>query len=367
MYIDLWGWFWTEEGKAHQNRDPVILRLVELARQGWAYRRSAQSQMMLTCFEDGAKLAQAQSNPCWELFFTYWACSTLFYHVNDLQKALEQTVKLTSRAHQEQYSPCPIRSRIYFLLADIYYEIDVFGYEDEIRESMDYLEQHIPMDEDTHFRLLHHRADIHFLYERYDAAFEGVTHYMAKAQHNDFRMRSAHQLLRAIAYARGELRIAHDHTLQAEHYARMIQSHVDVGIALFWQATLHKRQGNDAAAQQVYLQGVGIYTQHELPRWPDYYNAICDFLEISGEHERAIQLRQQQLAEYSEYGSLFYLGWGHLQYCRLLGRLGQDSEQALISAYQLADAMQKPQHYLMKLQKIKDGNYFQYDWQRQIG
>lgn len=367
MYVDLWGWFWDEERKAHRKQDKITLRLVELARYGWAYRRSAQSQMMLQCFEDGAELAIKQSNPCWEIFFTYWSCSTLFYHVDDIQGALERTVKLTSRAHQDQYSTCPIRSRIYFLLADIYYEMDVFGYEDEIKESLDYLEKNIPMDEDTYFRVQHRRADIHFLYERYDESFKGVTAYMAKAQHNDFRMRSAHQLLRAIAFARGELLIAHDHALQAEHYARMIDSHVDVGVSLLWQAALSKRRGNETLAHQTYLQGVGVFTQHQLPHWPDYYNALCDYLELSGEVDKAITQRQQQIEEYREYGSLFYLAWGHLQYCRLLGRTGKDVSEALDSAYKLSEKMRKPANYIGKLERIKAGDYFQHDWQRAIG
>lgn len=367
MYVDLWGWFWNEELKAHRNQDRITLRLIELARNGWAYRRSAQSQMMLQCFEDGASLAMQQGNPCWELFFTYWACSTLFYHVDDIQAALEGTIKLIARAHQEQYNSCPIRSRIYFLLADIYYEMDVFGYEDEIKGALDYLEEHIPMDEDTYFRVQHRRADIHFLYERYDEAFEGVTVYMARATHNEFRMRSAHQMLRAIAYARGELAIAHDHALHAEQFARAIQSHVDVAVALLWQSALSKRQGNDALAQQSYLQGVHIFLQHQLPHWPDYYNAVCDYLEICGETEKALRLRQEQLAEYQDYGSPFYLAWGHLQYCRLLGRSGKDMKTALDTATQLAAVMRKPALYLGKLEKIKAGDYFEYDWQRAIG
>jgi hypothetical protein len=322
---------------------------------------------MLNSFEDGASLAIQQSNPCWEFFFSYWACSTLFYHVDDIQGALERSVKLTSRAHQDQYSNCPIRSRIYFLLADIYYELDVFGYEDEIRESLDYLENHIPMDEDTYFRVQHRRADIHFLYERYDEAFEGVTGYMAKATHNEFRMRSAHQLLRAIAFARGELHIAYDHAFHTEQFARTIQSHVDVGVALLWQATLNKRQGNDGLARQSYMQGIVIFMQNQLPHWPDYYDAVCDYLELCGETDKVMALREEQLAEYGDYGSLYYLSGGHLQYCRLLGRLGKDMSAALENAYQLSEKMRKPERYLAKLDKIRAGDYFLHAWQEAIG
>lgn len=136
MYVDLWGWFWQEEIRAQRTGDEHILRLVALARKGWTYRRSAESEKMLATFREATALAKAINHPCWELFCAYWSCSTLFYHVDDLQGAMRETVQLTSRAHLPQFEHCPIRGRIYFLLADIYYDIDVFGYEDKIRAAL---------------------------------------------------------------------------------------------------------------------------------------------------------------------------------------------------------------------------------------
>jgi|GEM_PF-1774210 len=366
MYVDLWGWFWEEELRAERDNDLNVKRIVQLARQGWAYRRNAQSAEMLACFEEAASIAQKHQNPCWELFCTYWACSTLFYHVDDLHGALDKTVKLASRAHQKQFTHCPIRSRIYFLLADIYYEIDVFGYEDKIRESLDFLENNIPMDQDTYFRVQHRFADLAYLHDDYDGAFERVTRYMAEAQENEFRMRSAHQLLRAIHYAQGDIVTAYEHSLQAEQYARNIQSHVDIAVGMLWQATLSKYRGNDALANNRFLQGNLLFMTHNLPHWPDYYNAVCTYLELSDKSTDAIKQRERQITEYKEYGSLFYLGWGYVQFCRLLGRTGQDMSDLLDTAQELSTHMLKPQKYLNELRKIKTGTYYQYDWQRDI-
>jgi len=47
--------------------------------------------------------------------------------------------------------------------------------------------------------------------------------------------------------------------------------------------------------------------------------------------------------------------------------LEKDTSQALDAAYQLAEKMRKPAHYLGKLEKIKNGDYFQHEWQREIG
>lgn len=363
MYVDLWGWFWQEEVRAFQENDETVKRIVELARQGWVYRRSAHSNLMLASFEEAAELARKQQNPCWEFFCTYWACSTLFYHVDDIHGALDRTVKLIARSHLQEVTHCPIRARVYFLLADIYYEIDVFGYEDKIRESLDFLENNIPMDEDTYLRLQHRYADLAYLHEDYEDAFERVTRYMAESQENEFRMRSAHQLLRAIAFARGDIVTAHEHCLHAENFAQNIQSHVDIAIAMLWQATFAKRGGNDVLATVKYLQGTHLFASHDLPHWPDYYNALCDYLELSGNFDEAKTQRERQIEEYNDYGSVFYLSLAHLQKCRLLGRCNEDMAESLKEAHHLSEKMLKPEKYLAKLQIIEDGDYYEYDWQ----
>ena len=367
MYVDLWGWFWQEERNAYRNNDDIVKQVIELARQGWMYRRNAQSNLMLQSFEQAAAIAREHHNPCWELFATYWACSTLFYHVDDLQAALERTVKLVARAHEEAIIHCPIRSRIYFLLADIYYEIDVFGYEDKIRESLTFIETEIASDEDTYFRVQHRFADLAFLHEDYDAAFERVTAYMAKIEDNDFRMRSANQLLRLLAYARGDLTTAYEHSIQAEKYARTIQSHVDIGVEALWQAAFLQHLDDQTTANAKYLQGNMIFITHDLPHWPDYYNAMCDYLETNNQPTKALEKRNQQIEEYTNYGSWFYLGLAHLQKCRLLQRMKPDEpdvKAAMQAARAISQNMLKPALYLEKLAQIEAGNCYEYAWQK---
>lgn len=364
MFVDLWGWFWREEQRAYHEQDANVLRLVELARKGWMHRRNAQGDAMLATFREAAQIAAHIEHPCWELFCTYWACSTLFYHVDDLEAAMHDTVQLTARAHQSHFADCPIRGRIYFLLADIYYEIDVFGYEDKIRAALSYLTEHIAMDEDTYFRVQHRLADLAFLHERYDEAHEGVTAYMAEAQNNRFRLRSAHQLLQAIAYARGDLLAVHSHAQHVEIYARAIESHIDVGVALLWQATCAIRADASDLAEQHYQQALYLFETYELSRWLDYYNARCEYLELTGRPDEALTLRNTQIDEYADYGSIWYLGRAHLQRCRLLGRMGQDCETALHEATALIDHMRKPHKYITAIESIRAGDYHQYAWQR---
>src|SRR5215207_263141 len=115
MYVDLSGWF---------NRDSEHAALRDLCYQGWSYIRAAQSDLAYQTFMEGYEKAKNLKLSCWELYFEYWACEVLINHTVDRQRALDQTVRLAARAHQSQYQVCPVLGRVYFILADIYSEID---------------------------------------------------------------------------------------------------------------------------------------------------------------------------------------------------------------------------------------------------
>ena len=76
-------------------------------------------------------------------------------------------MRLTTEARKERYAECPVRSRVFFVLVNVYYLLDFFGYEPEIMDLLDYMEKEIVMDEDTHLRVLHMRAEVDLDHERY--------------------------------------------------------------------------------------------------------------------------------------------------------------------------------------------------------
>lgn len=363
MYVGLWGWFWQEEVRAIRTGDAPVMRLIELIRKGWAYRRSAESDKMLATFREAAALASGTEHACWELFCRYWACTTLFYHVDDLQGALRETVELISQAHRPHFAQCPIRGRIYFLLSDIYYTIDPFGYEDKIREAYTHLTEQIGMDEDTHLRVKHRLADLAFLYENYDEAFDRVTSYMATAQDNHFRMRSAYMLLHRIAFARGDIPLALEHAKQVAFFAGDIDAHEDVGISILWEAACEQRLGNTVKARSLYKKAMHLFDAYDLPHWAYYYNACCDYLEMCGDPEQALHLREKETQAYIAYGSVWYVGRTHLQTARLLGRMGRNCDEVLEHAEALTKDMLKPAIYLSKVERIRKGDYYEFAWQ----
>jgi hypothetical protein len=358
MYVDLWSWF-------HENPNPPYQELRNLSYLGWRYMRSAQSELAYQTFMDGYEKAKKLKLPCWELYFEYWACEVLIYNTVDRVKALDHTVRLAARAHHEQYRDCRVLGRIYFILADIYAEIDVYGYEDKIREALDGLEADVPMDLDTHLRVMHVRAYFDFAFERYDAAEKRVQEYipMALSEYNSHRQHDAYELLRRIETIRGNFHLALSFSKQAEDHAEQMGFPNAVAEERVWQGLFMQLMGKDQDAILLYQAGTRHFEQHKLEPWLAWYDALCTYLECKRESEQALKLRYKQLEGVNARTSIFTEGQAHLQLCRLLGRMGAPLTEALKNAKAVAARMRKPDFYLKKLQTVESGVYDEFDWQ----
>jgi hypothetical protein len=359
MYVDLWGWF-------RENTRPEYNQFREISYRGWRFMRAAQAEIAYNTFLDGLQRAQRAKLPCWELFFEYWACEVLIYHMVDRQTALDKTVRLAARAHQPQYSQCPVLGRVYFILADIYVEVDVYGYEDKIRDALDGLEEVVPMDIDTHMRVMHVRAYFDYAFQNYDEAEKKVQEYMPLAQdeRNSHRQHDAYRLLRRIAYVRGNFHLALSYGLRSEQHGDLMGFQQGVAEERMWQGIFHILLGNEAEAHHRFQAGMGHYKIHHFEPWLGYYDAQCAYLEYKGDAEQALKLRYKQLEQVNMRTSIFNEGQTHVELCRLLGRIGQPVDEALKAAKAVSKRMRKPAFYLKQLQQIEAGQYYEFEWQK---
>lgn len=366
MYVDIWAWFREYEIHAMMKGDHQRRRLVTLAREGWQYRERANAEMSISSFKEGEALAKQFSEPCWTIFHQYWIAEIMFYLQHDYQGTLDYSIRLAAEARKDLYADCPVRGRIFFVLANIYYLVDFFGYEQEVMELMDYIEEEIVMDKDTHLRVQHMRAQADFDNEDYDAAEEKTQHMLNQSFGNSFRQRSGYYMLRAIAYARGDIPLALKYTLLSDRHARFIQIQRSIAEGKLCQAVYKKRMGNDTEAREDYFAALGHYDQYELPREVAYHDLCAEYLELDGSKDEAIKLRRDLIDIVSSKVSLYNQSQAYQQYLRLLGRLGLSMDDALKEAKTIAKNMRKPQHYLGKIAEIADGNYYEFAWQQEV-
>jgi hypothetical protein len=133
--------------------------------------------------------------------------------------------------------------------------------------------------------------------------------------------------------------------------------------AILWQAA-YERRLLQATAWQTLSRGLAYYQTYTLPLAANYYSALCDYYEQDGQPAQALALRHEQVKVAPDLGSVSYIVESHIDLCRLLGRMGQPIDDAIKQAHELTSACLKPTIYLERLQRIENGDYYQFDWQR---
>lgn len=365
MQADLWGWFYAEQRRARRENDPHRAKLPDLYDSGWNAMREERGQEALSYFQEALQIARYIEDPCWELFFEHWSNVIYLFTLSDYVTALENVVQTAAHAHKPQYLNCPIRARVYYSLLFIYYEMDPFGYEAKVREVMEYMETSVPLDEDTIFRIQYKKGSLAYLHEDYDTAEKLFNNYLNMLPpHADLRMAGGYSMLGVIAYCKGDFHTAIQLSHQAETFAHKARLQGLVGEELLWRAVYEYRIGNTEQAKALHEQGIAHFERYQIVRNLDYFNAICEYLEINEEIEAAINAREEANKIVHGYGSPDYDVKAAIQYCRLLGRHHKDIADAIQQAEQAMTKLLKPDYYEEKLARIRSGDFTEYHWQQ---
>ena len=360
MEADLWGWFFKE----HRTASPIKHQMIEHYDKGWDAMRAERGDEAVGEFTMGLEIAKKLEEPCWQLFFEYWRAEAYHFCVEDYRKALNDIVQAAAHAHKPQYLNCAVRGRVYYTLVQIYYDIDCSGYEDKIRETLKFLKDQVPLDLDTIRRMQYLKAGIAYHQEDYDTAEREAWQYMEMSSDSSHRQSDGYAILSMIEYARGNLKKSLEHCYLSE--AKSIDADLQLAIIdnRLQMAVIHCYLGNKQVASNHYQQA--ITHQQRLGAKPqfDYYNLICEYHELTDNPAEALAQRQASLQAMIESSGPDHIVKTHLNYCRLLGRLGHDMTDAFQEAKKAADLLIKPAWYLAKLKQIEHGNYYQYEWQK---
>lgn len=363
MRTDLWAWFNRYAAQAYLEGHPLKQRMIRVYDMGWEALRAERSEDALRHFAEGLDIAQKLNDPCWELFFDYWSTETIIFYQSNYHAGLDRAIKMGARAHQERYLACPIRARAYYTLMYVYYAMDAIGYEDKVREIIAFMENEIPLDDDTQHRMQYTRSGLAFSLEDYVLCEQEIQYYLSMTIGNPHRQSGGYNMLHRIAYARGNVHDAFNYAYKCEQDATQARLQNSVANALLLQAVCAIRLGQTERAAALHQQGLAHYQHYNLKQLPSYYNAVCEYLELAGNPEEALTLREEEISNINKLGSVAYTAYAHLQYCRELGRSGKDIVDALQASYQAVEKLLKPQMLLDKLKKVEAGNYYRYEWQ----
>lgn len=362
MFVDIWAWFNQYRRDAQGN--PLKERMVEFAEIGWKYQRLAEAEKAIAAFEDGYKAAKILKEPCWELFYQHWIIVIRLYVQYDYQSTLDSTIRLVTEQRKAQYDSCVVRGQIVFLLAMIYYFLDLNAYEAEILRLFDYLEKELGMDEDSYLQMLVTRANIEIHHKRYAEAKAQAENLINLSQNSSFRQYDGYAMLRRLAFIEGDILAALEHNRIAQKHAHAMQIQNCVANEKLWEAVFLKYAGDDALAREKYYLALAHYHDYKIPLDANYQAACIEYLELDKQIEAALHLSQSLLTIVDGKPSVSQQMDAYCMYIALLGRSGKDTGEALAKAKTIASTSPKPEPYLARLSHLEAGHYFDYEWQK---
>ena len=187
QYVQLWSWFNDFGRQARAAHDDERIRLYQLNNTGFNAREK-NPEHALALYREGAALAERLNEPWMVLFYEHWIASMLIFYLDRYEEGQALATRLVTKASQEAYLNCPVRARVYTTLVAAYLDIDCLSYLEEIRAMIDTLEQHIPLDEDTHQRLFAYRAYLWMQERDYDKAQVDALKYLEISASSNFRL-----------------------------------------------------------------------------------------------------------------------------------------------------------------------------------
>lgn len=343
----------------------LMQRLRQYEQLGWLNLYNDATIEAQRSFELGQQFAKQNDLPCWDILFEFYVCQIYVYYTFDLQAAVDAAVRLTTRLSKMEVQACRERMLVYGILVHAYFYRDCLGYEKEIRVALQYIESELPTDSEAILRVEYIRTELDFEYGNYDAVQERLMQYLAKAENShSYRQADGCRVGHLLSYALGDFAMARDYAVRNVQYSYDGQHQRGIADALIWQAVYTLKIGEEGEAQKVLQQALDHYKRFNLAPALTYFDALCEFHEISGDMKRVLALREQQFSDLHLRGSLHDLAKAHLQYCRLLGRMGKPLDAAIEQARTFINTLQVPAQHHAALKHIENGDYYQFDWQR---
>jgi hypothetical protein len=358
MNDSMWDWFYAYESEAMRVGDPQRMQLPRLHRQAW-YKLEMNPREGLAMYEQGKALAQTIGEPCWVLFYEYWRCEAFLFYLKELHEARIAAVQAVVEARKPEYQRCAVLPNIYRLAVDAYTLIDPVGYEDKIIELIDYIEETLHPGGGNRRLLVARRSEVAFACERMDEAIAAGQEFLRLSEEEGsvYHKAGAYAILGHYAYVSGQYDVALEHVRAGELNARLSGTRYFTPLLLAWQAAILRRQGDDLAAERYYrqatMQADGLLSRQSGA----YYDALCDYLELSGMPDIALELRDRQLAALAGTGAHYDETDCRLRRCRLLGRMGLPLADDLHAARESTANLLKPAPFLAKLERVAQGDY----------
>lgn len=351
-YVPLWAWLDDFQRRANWSGDQERSRLVQMHYRAWEVHEKDPEQALMLC-NQGAELARQLDEPCVELFHEYWAAEMLLFYLVRVKEGLDFATKLVTKASTPRYADCPVRARVYITLVSAYYSVDALGYESEIRNMIEFLENDIPLDDDTHHRLQGYRARMWMHVEDYQKAEAETLKYLSMCVGRPYREADGYGVLAATMYYQRRDDKALEYAVLYEEKARRAYIQSSIAGSTLWQALLYRLKGLETEAQQFFLRGMALLSTLGIEKEREYHDMMCRFYEAGKEYEKSLALRDEQLKKLGDVTGQSILFEILRKRCLVLKQMGRLTPADVEAVTAEMNKLKHPDKYLHKLKELE--------------
>ena len=356
MREPLWKWIDDFYYASLWNNDQARQQLATQHYEAWKLLET-QPQQALTMLANGIDMAHNLGEPWWAAFYEYWRTEAWVFYLRDLNQGLYYAVQNAVECRKTHFAAFPGKGRVYRVLVDAYMFRDPIGYEDKIRETIQHMQDDVPMDNDTAYLLQARRAQLDAVFGRIKDAIAKTHVYLDMSQHSSFRAMHAYEMLGFYAYLRGEYALAEEYAIEVEDNARRCARRSGFMASYLQRALLHQLKGDSNSAKSFYQKYHAVQSRVGMKRGTTSYDWLCEYHELGGDADTAWALREEQLADLVGKGYYYDECWCHLRRLQLLGRMGKPLTDEIQRTQQAISQLLKPDVFQAALERIQQGDY----------
>ncbi len=355
--MSIWQWVHEFARDASESGDDQRFQIYQLALEASEYGKE-DPELNLATLNEGRALASQLNEPWWILFFDHWRLQNLLNYQRDFREVVEIAVTATLEARKPIYAHFPQRICLHEDLITAYLGIDPLGYSNVITEAMDYMKAEVPDDVECRFCAESCRAEFALVCNDLDGAEKSARRTLKMADECETQSTSDHHgaaacgYLCTVSYRRQDWESLREWSDMGEELNRKRDEDLGLATQLIWKAILTRIHGDEDQAKRIRHRAISRVKRARSTPGADYYDALCAFHEQGDELDKALLVRERELARISGKGRLHDECQIHLKRCRILAKLGELSEEALQEAREAANRLRDPKPILAELDQL---------------
>ena len=356
MFIDIWEWPRNFHRQAVLRGDTMRAQLWPLYQDCWGQfeANSSKAELLL---RQGRALAESAGEPFWVVFFDYWLADLALWYQQDFNAGLERAVRAAVEARKPAYQNWPFTPRVHYTLASAYSAIDPLSYADLIREVLGSLETDLNYDIDVwrlipgvEWNLCQARSDAEGILKAARTALD-------RSQNDSFRLSGACDELCYASYFARRFEDLLELGQIGEMHARAAQNRrSNLASLQLWQAIGASRTSDTELARRKLQSALATLARlGDSPRRAQIM-ALPFYYEVVGDLDKALVVRQDQLARAIHGGNAYNEYCYRLQCCRLSKIMGTLTEADVTAARAALQQLKDPTCYPPLLDHLLAGD-----------